>query len=115
MINTTDFQEVEVLLPGEWRREDNGDIYAFTVEKMKLQEERLFKQLLIRHAAPPTDPPAASPVDTTRWALTIKDDFCGLIIEDTEYIIRQIGRRKDEEIGMSLQDGPTDIKFTKLL
>jgi hypothetical protein len=115
MINTTDLQEVEVLLPGEWRREDNGDIYAFTTDKMELEDERLFKQLVIRHAAPVTDPPAAAPVESTKWALAIKDDYFGIIVGNYEFIISEIGRRKDGVMTMTWEaaNGVMIIQFIK--
>jgi hypothetical protein len=98
MINTTDLQECEVLLPGDWIRKDNGDIYSFTTERMEFRDERLFRQLYIRHAKKGKQPEAVS------YALTIKDDYCGLLLGNEEFIIRQITKRPDGSASMEWQD-----------
>ncbi len=68
MINTTDFQEFEISLPGDWLRKDNGDTYSFTVDKMEIRDERLFRQLYIRHAG---DRPGGQQ-ESIRYALNEK-------------------------------------------
>jgi|GEM_PF-1383360 len=116
MINITDLNEVEVLLPGDWQREDNGDVYSFTTDKMELKDERLLRQLIIQHAVPVTvEPPGTNPVETTKWALMIKDDYCGIVIGDQEFIIREIGSQPGSVGRMVWEDlsGET-VGFTRV-
>jgi hypothetical protein len=106
MINQTDFNECEVSLPGDWRRTDNGDVYSFTVNKMKIDDERLFRQLNIRHAS-------GSQPESLQYALTIKDDFCGVLVGDREFIIRQIIKKEDGSAYMEWEDNiGARIEFT---
>ena len=117
MINTTDLNEVEVLLPGDWRREDNGDIYSFTTDKMEMKDRRLFKQLVIRHTVPTTvEPPGINPVETLQWALMIKDDYCGIVAGNREFVITEIGHQKDEAVHMvwEADGGRTVIRFRRV-
>lgn len=105
MINTTDLSECEVLLPGDWLRKDNGDLYSFTVDKMEIIDDRLFRQLIIRHLPEPAGTPSewrdptTSPeppvVQALRYALIIKDEFCGVRIEDEDFIIKEIAKKGD--------------------
>jgi hypothetical protein len=105
MINTTDLSEIEILLPGDWLRVDNGDIYSFTIDKMQIRDERLFRQLLIRH-------PSQAEPDMLQYALTIIDDFCGVMINEDEFIIRQIGKMPNGSANMEWEDGNgLSIKF----
>lgn len=97
MINTTDLSECEVSLPGEWERTDNGDIYAFTVDKMEIRDERLFKQLMIRHSNPPRE-------ESLKYALTIKDNFCGVLVGKDEFIIRELTKKEDGGAYMEWED-----------
>ena len=66
MINTTDLQELEISLPGDWLRKDNGDTYSFTTDHMELHDERMFRDLHIRRKD-------GQPM-TLRYALTIEED-----------------------------------------
>lgn len=97
MINTTDLSECEVSLPGDWTRTDNGDIYSFTVENMQINDERLFRQLKIHHASPPGE-------ETLKYALTIKDDYCGVLIGEEEYLIRELTKKEDGAATMEWED-----------
>ena len=97
MINTTDLSEFEILLPGDWVRKDSGDIYSFTNDNMQLVDERLFKELYISH---PPDPQRKA----VHYALTIKDDYCGIIAGDEEFIITEIGKRPDGSAFMEWAD-----------
>ena len=117
MINTTDLNEVEVLLPGDWQREDNGDIYSFTTDKMELRDEQLLRQLIISHAVAVTaEPPGVNPIETTKWSLMIKDDYCGIVIGGQEFIIREIGGRQDGVARMIWEGlkGEALIRFTRV-
>lgn len=115
MVNITDLQEVEVMLPGDWQREDNGDVYSFTADKMEMRDERLFKQMTIRYAVPATDPPVAPSIQTLQWALAIKDDYCAIIAGDDEFVIREIGE-KEGKMRMVWEEasGPAIISFVKV-
>lgn len=97
MINTTDLAEFEILLPGSWVRSDSGEIYLFSADQMKLQDERLFKQLYI-----------SGPRDQDRrsmpYALTIEDDYCGILAGDQEFIITSITKHPDGSMDMQWKD-----------
>lgn len=97
MINTTDLSEFEVLLPGSWIRNGSGEIYLFTADRMELRDERLFKQLYI------TDPAGGSP-RSLPYALTIEDDYCGILAGDQEYIITSITKHPDGSTDMEWKD-----------
>lgn len=97
MINTIDLTECEVLLPGDWIQKGSGDIYSFTPEKMKLRDERLFKELYIRH-------PGENKEDPVPYALTIKDDYVGILVGDEEFIILSITGHTDGSASMEWQD-----------
>lgn len=97
MINQTDFSEFEVSLPGDWQRKDNGDIYSFTVDQMEIKDERLFRQLKIR-------PASGGQSQSVQYALTIQDDYCGLLIGDKEFIVRQIVKKEDGAAYMEWED-----------
>jgi hypothetical protein len=96
MINTTDFQELEVSLPGDWLRKDNGDTYSFSTDKMELSDERLFRELYVRHAD--GKPEAA------RYALTIEDEYCGILLNEDEFIVRQLVKHSDGSAFMEWED-----------
>jgi hypothetical protein len=96
MINTTDFQELETTLPGDWLRKDNGDVYSFTTDKMVLREERLFRELKIRHK----DGSSLS----AQYALTIEDDYCGILLDTDEFIVLRLDKHPDGTIQMEWQD-----------
>ena len=97
MINTTDLSECEVSLPGDWKRTDNGDLYSFTVDHMEIRDERLFKQLTIRHSSPPGE-------ESWKYALTIKDDYCGVLVGDEEFIIKEIIKTENGNDSMKWED-----------
>ena len=97
MINTTDLNECEVSLPGDWKRTDNGDLYSFTVDHMEIRDERLFKQLNIRHSSPPGE-------ESLRYALTIKDDYCGVMVGEEEFIIKEIIKKENGNDSMEWED-----------
>src|SRR5579871_2788761 len=84
MINTTDLQELEVSLPGDWLRKDNGDTYSFTNDRMELDNERLFRQLRVRHADGRTE--------NARYALTLEDDYCGILLNDEEFVVLRLAK-----------------------
>ena len=87
MIKTTDLQELEVSLPGDWLRKDNGDTYSFTNDRMKIDDERMFRQLHVRHADGRTE--------DTRFALTLEDDYCGILLNTEEFIVRRLAKFSD--------------------
>lgn len=93
MINTTDLSEFEVLLPGSWVRRDSGETYSFTADQMKLQDERLFKQLYI------TDPKNGQR-RSVPYALTIEDEYCGILAGDQKFLIISITKHPDGSIDM---------------
>ena len=97
MINTTDLQEFEVSLPGEWRRQDDGATYSFTADKMELRDERLFRQLYISHPGEPVP-------EYFQYALAIMEDYCGLLIGDEEFIIRELDKKEDGSVYMEWED-----------
>jgi len=97
MINTTDLAELEVLLPGSWVRSDSGEIYSFSTDQMKLQDERLFKQLYITG-------PKEQGSRSVPYALTIEDDYCGIIAGDQEFVITSITRQPDGSMDMQWKD-----------
>jgi hypothetical protein len=97
MINQTDFSEFEVSLPGDWLRKDNGDTYSFTVNKMQIRDERLFRELLIRHSS-------GGQPESRQYALAIEDDYCSLVIDDQEYIVRRIVKKEDGSAFMEWED-----------
>jgi hypothetical protein len=107
MINTTDFQELEVSLPGDWLRKDNGDTYSFTTDKMELRDERMFRDLHVRRAG-------GQPM-SLRYALTIEDDYCGIMLNDDEFIVRRLVKHGDGSAQMEWQDSAGGlIVFDKL-
>jgi hypothetical protein len=97
MINTTDLSECEVTLPGDWKRTDNGDLYSFTVDHMEVLDERLFKQLIIRHAP-------SSKEEELKYALSIKDEFCSVIVGGEEFIIKEIIKTDNGKDSMQWED-----------
>jgi hypothetical protein len=96
MINTTDFQELETTLPGDWVRTDNGDVYSFTTDKMELRDERLFRELKIRHK----DGSSIS----VQYALTIEDDYCGILLDTDEFIVLRLDKHPDGPVQMEWRD-----------
>ena len=108
MINQTDFNEFEVTLPGDWLRKDNGDTWSFTANKMEIRDERLYRQLNISHAS-------GGQPETLQYALTIEDDFFGLLIGQQEYIVRQITKKEDGSAAMEWTDSAgKKIQFLRL-
>jgi hypothetical protein len=97
MINTIDLRECEVLLPGQWIRVGSGEVYSFTSENMQLRDERLFKQLYIYKQGSADRRPLP-------YALTIKDDYCGILVGDREYIILRIASQTDGSAIMEWRD-----------
>jgi hypothetical protein len=96
MINTTDLQELEVALPGDWLRKDNGDTYSFTADGMVIDDYRLFRELHVRH-------PDGSPEDG-RYALTLEEDYCGILLNEDEFIIRRLAKFSDGSAFMEWED-----------
>jgi hypothetical protein len=96
MINTTDLQELEVSLPGDWLRKDNGDTYSFTVDRMQISDERLFRELYVRHAD--------GKPEEAKYALTIEDDYCGILLNEEEFIIRRLAKFSDGSAFMEWED-----------
>ena len=108
MINTTDFQEFEISLPGDWLRKDNGDMYSFTVDKMEVRDERLFRQLYIRRRG-------AQP-QSLQYALTIEDDYFGIMLNEEEFVVRQLVKHSDGSAMMEWEDkAGLSIVFEKQL
>jgi hypothetical protein len=106
MINTIDLQECEILLPGDWTRLDSGDTWTFTTDKMQLRDERLFKELYIHKSGQQPQP--------LSYALTIHDEFCGILVDDTEFIILSIDSETDGAAKMEWQDSiGARIKFER--
>ncbi len=97
MNNTTDLLELEVLLPGDWVRKGSGDIYSFTADGMQLSDERLFKELYISH-------PPRTERKAYRYALSIVDDYCGIIVDQEEFIIMSIDKKADGSASMQWAD-----------
>jgi hypothetical protein len=109
MINQTDFSEFETSLPGDWKRDDNGDIYSFTVNNMHIQDERLFRELDIR-------PAAGGQSQSRQYALAIEEDYCSLVIDDKEFIIREISKKEDGSAYMEWEDvAGGRIGFTRVV
>jgi len=98
MINTTDLSECEVTLPGDWRRTDNGDTYSFTVDHMEVLDDRLFRQLIIRHSSP------TSKEEELKYALSIKDEFCSVVVGGDEFIIKEINKAENGNDLMQWED-----------
>ena len=97
MNNTTDLLEVEVLLIGDWTQTGSGDLYSFTPDRMELSDERLFKELYISH--PPDKERRAY-----RYALTIEGDYCGILVDDREFVIISITKNADGSASMQWAD-----------
>ena len=97
MINTTDLAEFEVLLPGSWVRTDSGEIYLFSTDQMEIQDERLFKELYVSGADGKN--PQKLP-----YAVTIEDDYFGILAGDQEFIITSITRHPDGSMDMEWKD-----------
>jgi hypothetical protein len=91
MINTTDLQEVEISLPGQWTRKDSGDLYIFTNDKMELRDERLFKQVNVVHDGK---------TSSYQYALAIEDDYCSIIMDDQQFVILSLIKHEDESASM---------------
>ena|ERR1700722_224775 len=87
MIKTTDLQELEVSLPGDWVRKDNGDRYCFTADGMKIRDDRLYRELRVRRGDGQTE--------EARYALTIEEDYFGILLNDEEFIIRRLAKFSD--------------------
>lgn len=96
MIKLTDLRELEVSLPGDWRRKDTGDTYTFTADQMHLNDERLFRQVYIRH--PKGGEEAAG------YALTLEDDYCGILVDGQRYIVRRLAKFSDGAAEMEWED-----------
>jgi hypothetical protein len=107
MINSTDLQEVEISLPGQWTRRDSGDLYTFTNDKMELRDERLFKQVNVVHDGQ---------TKSYQYALAIEDDYCSIVIDDQQFAILSLTKREDGSASMqwSSQVGLV-IEFTRVL
>ena len=107
MINTTDLQELEISLPGDWLRKDNGDTYSFTNDKMELSDERLFKDLHIRRKD--------GELMTLRYALTIEQDYCGIMLNEDEFIVQSLSKNSDGSASMEWEDSAGGlINFERL-
>lgn len=96
MINTTDFQELEVSLPGDWLRKDNGDTYSFTADRMVIDDDRLFRELHVRHRD-------GRPEDG-RYALTVEKEYCGILLNNDEFKIRRLAKFSDGSAFMEWED-----------
>jgi len=96
MINTTDLQELEVSLPGDWLRRDNGDTYSFTPDSMHLADDRLFRRLRIRHRD--------GRREEERYALAVEDEYFGIILNDAEYRIRRLSKFSNGSAFMEWED-----------
>lgn len=97
MINTTDLAEFEVLLPGTWVRSDSDEVYTFTTDEMKLEDDRLYKELYITG-------PKEKGRRSLPYAVTIEDDYCGILAGDQEFIINSITRHPDGSMDMEWKD-----------
>jgi hypothetical protein len=121
MINTTVLDECEVTIPGQWARKDSGDVYNFSTDKMELRDERLFKELYIRPASPPTGHTTTHPTGQMRqlsYALSIEGDYCGIVLSEDgaedEFIIRSITKNEDGSASMEWEDRVgARIRFTR--
>jgi len=96
MINTTDLQELEVTLPGDWLRKDNGDTYSFTTDRMEIDDDRLFRELRVRHRE--------GKPEEGRYALTVEDEFCGILLNEDEFIVRRLAKFSDGSAFMEWED-----------
>ncbi|HTR31083.1 MAG TPA: hypothetical protein VMH27_17550 [Puia sp.] len=96
MINTTDLQELEVSLPGDWLRKDNGDTYSFTPDQMKIEDGRLFRDLHVRHPD--------GRMEEIRYALTVEDDYCGILLNQEEFKVRRLSKFADGAAIMEWED-----------
>ncbi len=96
MVNTTDFQELEVSLPGDWVRKDNGDTYSFTADRMQIEDDRLFRELHVRH-------PDGQPEDG-RYALTMEKEYFGILLNEDEFKIRRLAKFSDGSAFMEWED-----------
>ena len=97
MINTTDLAEFEVMLPGSWVRTGSGEIYSFSNDQMSLTDERLFKELYI------AGPDGTHP-QKLAYAVTIEDDYFGILVGDQEFIVTSITRHPDGSMDMEWKD-----------
>jgi hypothetical protein len=86
MINSTDLQEVEISLPGQWTRKDSGDVYTFTNDNMQLIDERLFKQLNVVHDGQ---------TKSYQYALAIEDDYCSIVVDDQQFVVLSLTKNED--------------------
>lgn len=96
MINTTDFRELEVSLPGDWRRRDTGDTYSFTAERMEIREDRLYRGVRVRHRD-------GRPEDG-RYALTLEENYCGILLNGKKFKIRRLAKFADGSAFMEWED-----------
>lgn len=96
MINTTDLQEFEISLPGDWLRKDTGDTYSFTADKMQMSDERLFRELYVLHKD--------GKREDMRYALTIEEDYFGILLNDETFIIRKLAKYSDGSAFMEWED-----------
>jgi hypothetical protein len=96
MVNTTDLHELEVSLPGDWLRKDNGDTYSFTVDRMQIDDDRLFRGLHVRH-------PDGRP-EEGRYALTVEEEYCGILLNNDEFKIRRLAKFSDGSAFMEWED-----------
>src|ERR1700761_1359370 len=97
MINTTDLSELEILLPGSWTRTDSGKVYSFSADQMEIRDERLFRELYI------TEPDGTHPQKLS-YAVTIEDDYFGILAGDQEFIITSITKHPDGSMDMEWKD-----------
>jgi hypothetical protein len=97
MINTTDLSEFEVLLPGTWVRSDSDEVYTFTNDQMKLHDDVLYKELYITG-------PKEKKRRSLPYALTIEDDYCGILAGDQEFVINSITKHLDGSMDMEWKD-----------
>jgi hypothetical protein len=98
MINSTDLQEVEISLPGQWTRKDSGDLYTFTNDNMKLIDGRLFKQLNVVHDGQ---------TKSYQYALAIEDDYCSIVVDEEQFVVLSLTKKEDGSAAMewSTQEG----------
>jgi hypothetical protein len=96
MINTTDFRELEVSLPGDWLRKDNGDTYSFTADRMEIHDDRLFRGLHVRHRD--------GRPEQGRYALTLEEQYCGILLNNDEFKIRRLAKFSDGSAFMEWED-----------
>ena len=83
-------------MPGDWLRKDNGDTYSFTADRMKIDDDRLFRELHVRHRD-------GRPEDA-RYALTVEEDYCGILLNDDEFIVRRLAKFSDGSAFMEWED-----------